>query len=89
MAKGNTVEGCLQLLRAVAPDLPESTLQEYAQRLHHHYGGGSHYFAKNPSRGKEVRLGEEIAAGVPFAQAWRKAGISLATAYRVRRRWMR
>lgn len=82
MAKGDTVERILAQVRAAAPDLPSGTLEKIARGIHTDLGGEKHYIAKNPSWGKAWRLGDAIAAGVPFARAYRATGMSRASAYR-------
>ncbi len=88
MAKGDTVERILAQVRAAAPELPERTLEVIARGLHRDLGGERHYVAKNPSMGKAERLGDTMAAGVPFARAYAVVGLSRTSAYRVRR-WSR
>lgn len=82
MAKGETVDRILAQVRAAAPDLPDGTLEKIARGIHADLGGGKHYIAKNPSWGKAWRLGDAIAAGVPFAQAYLTMGFSQRSAYR-------
>lgn len=88
----NTVEEIIRLVRAAAPGLDEGQLERIARRLYTDMGGEQRYFPKAPTLGKAWRLGDVIAAGVPFAQAYQHAGMSRASAYRAngrRRRWMR
>jgi hypothetical protein len=82
MAK-DTVETILDLIRAAAPELPADKLDTIARKIHQDLGGGAHYFPKAPAQGKAFRLGEQVAAGVPLAQAFASVGVSESYGYRL------
>lgn len=87
MAK-DAVESIVDMIRAAAPELPEQKLCAIALRIHRDLGGERLYIPKAPSVGKAVSLGEQIAAGVPLAQAFAAVGVSRSHGFAlVSRRW--
>lgn len=84
--KSDTVSVIMQRVRAAAPDLPDPILEKIARGIHADLGGATHYVTKSPSWGKAWRLSDAIGAGVPFAQAFKRLGMSRSTAYRARAR---
>lgn len=92
MAKGDAVEEIMRLVRDAAPGLSHRQLETIARRIYADMGGEMRYIPKRPALEKAWRLSDATAAGVPFAQAWREAGVARTSAYRAERRrtqWMR
>lgn len=85
----DTVESIIQMVRDAAPGIGDEALRTIAQRIHQDLGGTRPYIAKASAWGKALRLGDEIAAGVPLVQAFAKIGVSQRTGYRLIRRRVR
>lgn len=85
MAK-DTVRSILDQVRAAAPELSEDKLRTIASGIYRDLGGERHYIPKAPAEGKAIRLGHELAAGVPLAQAFANLGIPRRTGFRLLRR---
>ena len=84
----DTVQSIVELVRAAAPELSEQQLAAIATGIHRDLGGTRRYFSKAPARGKALCLGEQLAAGVPLAQAFAEVGVCRRWGYRlVARRW--
>lgn len=71
------------LIHAAAPELTEERLDAISGAILRDMGGEKHYFPKAPSLGKALRLGEQLAAGVPLAQAFETVGVSRRHGYRL------
>lgn len=82
MAK-NAVDRIVELVQAAAPELPPERLTAIALLIHRDMAGTRPYIPKAPVLGKASRLGEQLAAGVPLAQAFANAQISRATGFRI------
>jgi hypothetical protein len=89
MKSRSAVDKLADLIRAAAPDLPEGRAREIASSINNDLAGDRLYFAKAPAEGKALRLGEQLAAGVPLAQAFERVGVSRSTGYRLLNRTWR
>jgi hypothetical protein len=86
----DAVDTLAELIRAAAPDLSAERARAIATRIGKDLAGDRLYFSKAPAAGKAWRLGEQIAAGVPLAQAFVTVGVSESYGYRLlRRAWRR
>lgn len=82
MAK-SAVDRIVELVRVAAPELSPERLTAIALLIHKDMAGTRPYIPKAPVLGKAFRLGEQLAAGVPLAQAFSNAQISRATGFRI------
>jgi hypothetical protein len=89
MAK-DLLDELVEQLRKAAPDFPEARLHAAARKLRSDMQGAKGWIRKEPAAGKAWRLGEQLAAGVPLAQAFEAVGVSQSYGYKLaRRRWRR
>lgn len=84
----DTVPSIVDLVRAAAPGLTEAQLGAIAAKLYADLGGSRPYIPKAPAAGKAWRLGEQLAAGMPLAQAFETVGVSESYGYKlISRSW--
>ena len=82
------LEDVLRMFAEAAPNLAPTDVVRIEQRIRQVWGGDRVYICKAAAEGKALRLGDELAAGVPISQAMANAGLKRATGYRLlSRRW--
>lgn len=72
--------------RAMLPQVDESTWESIERQLREQHGGGSVYIKRSPADCKALLLGEALRKGLSLPEAFRVAGVSRATGYRLLRR---
>lgn len=88
MAK-DFLDEVMQVFAAAAPGLKPEDVVGIEQRVRATWGGNQVYIGKRAAQGKALRLGGELAAGVPLDQAIRNAGLTTRTGYRLlSRKWL-